>query len=88
MIKKGMNVGDTFEDCGGFYMVAALSGSHYVSKRITKEEYERANKEPEEQPSEETAKEPEEQPSEETAKEPEEQPKQKTTAKTRRASSK
>ena len=75
MIKKGMNVGDTFEDCGGFYMVAALSGPHYISKRITKEEYALANKEPEEQPS------------EETAKEPEEQPKQKA-AKTRRTSSK
>lgn len=50
MIKKGMNAGDTFEDCGGFYRVAALSGPNYISERITKEEYEQANKEPEEQP--------------------------------------
>lgn len=76
MIKKGMNIGDTFEDCGGFYRVTALSGPDYISKRITKEEYEQANKEPEEQPS------------EETVKEPEEQPRQKNAVKTRRASSK
>lgn len=49
MIKNGMNVGDTFEDCGGFYKVAALSGPNYVSKRITKEEYEKAHEEPKEQ---------------------------------------
>ena len=76
MIKNGLNVGDTFEDCGGFYRVAALSGPHYISERITKEEYEKAHEVPEEQPS------------EETVKEPEEQPKQENAVKTRRASSK
>lgn len=39
MIKKGMNVGDVFEDGGGFYKVTAISGSDYISERISKEEY-------------------------------------------------
>lgn len=39
MVKKGMNVGDVFEDGGGFYKVTAISGHDYISERISKEEY-------------------------------------------------
>lgn len=50
MIKRGMNVGDTFEDCGGFYRVTALDGCNYISHRISKEEHEKEQEEPAEQP--------------------------------------
>lgn len=62
MIKKGMNIGDTFEDCGGFYKVTALDGCNYISHRISKEEHEKEQEEPAEQPVEESVVEPAEQP--------------------------
>ena len=76
MIKKGMNIGDTFEDCGGFYRVTALDGCNYVSQRISREEYEKEQEEPAEQPE------------EEVKEEPAEQPEPKVTAKTRRTARK
>ena len=40
MIKKGMEVGAVFEDGGSYYIVEALSGENYISRRITKAEAE------------------------------------------------
>ena len=40
MIKKGMEVGAVFEDGGSHYVVTALSGENYISRRLTNEEVE------------------------------------------------
>lgn len=40
MIKKGMEVGAVFEDGGSHYIVTALSGENYISRRLTNEEVE------------------------------------------------
>lgn len=40
MIKKGMEVGAIFEDGGSHYIVTALSGENYISRRLTNEEVE------------------------------------------------
>lgn len=40
MIKKGMEVGAVFEDGGSHYVVIALSGDNYISRRLTNEEVE------------------------------------------------
>lgn len=38
MVKKGMNVGDVFEDGGLFYVVDEIVGSGYISHNISAEE--------------------------------------------------
>lgn len=40
MIKKGMEVGAVFEDGGSHYIVTALSGENYISRRLTNKEVE------------------------------------------------
>lgn len=40
MIKKGMEVGAVFEDGCSHYVVTALSGDNYISRRLTSEEVE------------------------------------------------
>lgn len=40
MIKKEMEVGAVFEDGGSHYVVTALSGENYISRRLTNEEVE------------------------------------------------
>ncbi len=38
MVKKGMNIGDVFEDGGLFYVVDEIVGSGYISHNISDEE--------------------------------------------------
>lgn len=47
MIKKGMEVGAVFEDGGSHYIVTALSGEDYISRRLTSKEVEKLESESE-----------------------------------------
>ena len=79
MVKKGMNVGDVFEDGGLFYVVDKIVGSGYISHNISAEEKQAIESkqaepdEPETQAEPETPGEPETQAEPETPDEPETQ---------------